>query len=35
MYKDVGREFFHRNPVEVYKHAWDLLVAAKVTQEAT
>jgi MFS superfamily sulfate permease-like transporter len=27
MYDEVGREFFHRNPANVYKHAWDLLSA--------
>jgi MFS superfamily sulfate permease-like transporter len=25
LYDDVGREFFHRNPANVYKHAWELL----------
>jgi SulP family sulfate permease len=29
MYDAVGREFFHRNPATVYKHAWDLLTAGK------
>ncbi len=29
MYKDVGKEFFHRNPTDVYRHAWELLVASK------
>jgi len=29
MYDDVGKEFFHRNPVKVYQHAWDLIVAGK------
>jgi SulP family sulfate permease len=29
MYDAVGREFFHRNPATVYKHAWDLLNAEK------
>lgn len=28
MYDDVGREFFHRNPAGVYKHAWELLASA-------
>jgi SulP family sulfate permease len=32
MYADVGREFFHRNPVNVYQHAWDLIVDDKATQ---
>jgi MFS superfamily sulfate permease-like transporter len=27
MYEDVGREFFHRNPEGVYRHAWELIVA--------
>lgn len=27
MYEDVGREFFHRNPANVYEHAWALVVA--------
>jgi MFS superfamily sulfate permease-like transporter len=27
MYDDVGREFFHRNPANVYQHAWDLVKA--------
>ena len=27
MYEDVGREFFHRDPVDVYKHAWELITA--------
>lgn len=25
MYEDVGREFFHRNPADVYTHAWEIL----------
>lgn len=29
MYRDVGREFFHRNPAGVYRHAWQLLVEGK------
>jgi MFS superfamily sulfate permease-like transporter len=29
MYEDVGREYFHRNPVSVYKHAWELILARK------
>ena len=24
---EIGREYFHRNPVDVFKHAWDLIVA--------
>ncbi len=31
---EVGREFFHRNPVGVYKHAWELLLAAEDTPPA-
>ena len=27
MYEDVGREFFHRNPADVYRHAWELIFA--------
>jgi MFS superfamily sulfate permease-like transporter len=34
MHDDVGREFFHRNPVDVFKHAWDLLVADAETNES-
>ena len=27
MYDDVDRSFFHRNPADVYKHAWELVRA--------
>ena len=27
MHDDVGKEYFHRNPVDAFKHAWDLIVA--------
>lgn len=27
MHVDVGKEYFHRNPVNAFKHAWDLIVA--------
>ncbi|MFC1777340.1 SulP family inorganic anion transporter [Pseudomonadota bacterium] len=33
MYDDVGREFFHRDPADVYKHAWELIVADKARAE--
>ena len=33
MYDDVGREFFHRNPANVYKHAWELIAAANTPAE--
>ncbi len=33
MYDDVGRDFFHRNPANVYKHAWDLLDAENTSDE--
>ena len=26
-YKDIGREYFHRNPAGVYRHAWELVIA--------
>ncbi len=29
MYDDVGKEFFHRNPIDVYRHAWEMLAAEK------
>jgi SulP family sulfate permease len=32
MYDDVGREYFHRNPTNVFKHAWEL-IAADSTEE--
>jgi len=31
LYDDIGREFFHRNPADVYQHAWEL-VRADVAQ---
>ncbi len=34
MYDDVGRGFFHRNPADVYKHAWELIVARNAAMEA-
>jgi MFS superfamily sulfate permease-like transporter len=33
MYDDVGRELFHRNPVDVYQHAWELLLADKASAD--
>ena len=27
MHDDVGEEYFHRNPVNAFKHAWNLIVA--------
>jgi len=27
MYLEIGREFFHRYPVNAYSHAWDLIMA--------
>ncbi|MBT8071082.1 MAG: STAS domain-containing protein [Gammaproteobacteria bacterium] len=33
MYEDVGRDVFHRNPIDVYQHAWDILVARDALEE--
>jgi MFS superfamily sulfate permease-like transporter len=33
MYEDVGRDVFHRNPIDVYQHAWDILVAREALEE--
>jgi predicted ribosome quality control (RQC) complex YloA/Tae2 family protein len=33
MYEDVGRDVFHRNPIDVYQHAWDILVASDALEE--
>ena len=35
MYDEVGREFFHRNPADVYKHAWDFLSAENKPEDET
>jgi hypothetical protein len=33
-YDDVGREFSHRNPADVYKHAWELIVTRSAAMGA-
>lgn len=33
MYDDIGREYFHRNPADVFKHAWDLIVADNAEEQ--
>ena len=27
MHDDVSKEYFHRHPVDVFKHAWNLITA--------
>jgi SulP family sulfate permease len=31
-YDDVSREFIHRNPADVYRHAWELISAGREEQ---
>mgnify|MGYP002067397377 CR=1 FL=1 len=31
-YDDVSREFIHRNPADVYRHAWELISAGRDEQ---
>ena len=33
MWDEVGKENFHRNPPDVFRHAWDLVVADEVAEQ--
>ena len=33
MHEDIGEEFFHRNPVDVFAHAWSLIVESDEPDE--
>jgi len=33
MLDDVGRDYFHRNPVKAFQHAWDLIVTDKTAEQ--
>ncbi len=33
MHDNIGKEYFHRNPVDVLTHAWELIVADKDAEE--